>query len=130
VRSSLMAVAVAVSLLVGSVSAADGAALTMKRARKAALKDEKAAAKQLARHGVAGYPGDWEVARSTVGPCDRLSAVVVDCTAHSSFNYFGDLPSEPSPGAKGMRCTEQLRVTLRNRRTHVRPLSSNCHLTE
>jgi hypothetical protein len=124
-----VAAAVAVSLLVGSAAAADGAALTMKRARKAALKDEKAAARQIARVGVAGYPGDWEVARSSVGPCHRSSSIVVDCTARSSFNYFGDLPSEPTPGAKGMRCTDRLRVTLRNGRTRVHPLSSHCYLT-
>jgi len=129
VRRSLVAVAVAVSFLAGSVPAAHAAGLTMKRARKAALKDERAAATELARLGVTGYPGDWEAARSTVGPCDRVSANVVDCTAHSRFNYFGDLPSEPTPGAKGMRCTDRLRVRLRHRRTHVRALSSHCHLT-
>ena len=116
-------------MLAGSVPAADGAALTMKRARAAARREERAAAHRLARRGVAGYPGDWEVAGSTVGPCDRVSGLVVDCTTHASFNYFGDLPSEPTPGAKGMRCTDRLRVTLRSGRTHVRPLSSRCHLT-
>jgi hypothetical protein len=129
VGRSLKAAAVAVSLLVAPVAAADGAALTMKRARAAALKDEKAGAKQLVRLGVAGYPGDWEVAGSKVGRCHRRSAVVIDCAARSTFNYFGDLPSEPTSGAKGMRCTDRLRVRLRSGRTHVRPLSSSCHLT-
>lgn len=122
-------VAIAVAALVASVPAADGAALTMKRARAAALKEERAAARREARRGFPGYPGNWQVAGSTVGPCRRVSGVIVDCTAHSSLNYFGDLPSEPSPGAKGMRCRERLRVTLHAGRTHVRALSSSCRLT-
>jgi hypothetical protein len=125
-----MATLAAASVLAGSVAAAGEPALTIKRARHAALRDERAAAARLARLGVAGYPGDWEVAGATAGPCHRVSSTVVDCAAHSSLNYFGDLPSEPTPGAKGMRCSDRLRVRLRDHRTRVHPRSSHCHLTQ